>query len=129
MKKHVNNTYGLSLGHPLLTQSLGQLSAVKGECLSNDSSCYTSFYIFTGVVLFMSFFIASGRIGTLLLQLRAIEVEDKVPFSHFHFTVRLILTTSAAAGRVKLFPSKCHRSYFMAFTVFLFILNRLWQWP
>lgn len=69
---------GLSPGHPLLGQTYPDLSAIKGECASNDADCYSGFYIFTGVIVVITFFLSSGRVGSLLLQLRAIETEDKV---------------------------------------------------
>ena len=54
------------------------ITALKGECPSNDDSCLSSFYSFTAIMIFVSYFASSGRVGTLLLQLRAIEARDKV---------------------------------------------------
>ena len=93
LRQHFNGTFatgGLtSYGHPAAAATLinqnrvaQKMSAVKGECLSNDENCYVSFYIFTGVLAFMAFFISSGRVGTMLLQLRAIDVKDKVCTKH-----------------------------------------------
>ena len=78
IKKKIDNTFGLSPGHPLITQSVGDLTASHGECSSNDESCYNSFYIFTAVVIILAFTKFSGQLGGLLVLLRAIEVEDKV---------------------------------------------------
>ena len=78
IRKKINNTFGLSPGHPLITQSVGDLTATQGECASNDESCYASFYIFTGVVIVLAFTKFSGQLGGLLVLLRAIDVEDKV---------------------------------------------------
>ena len=78
IKKKINNTFGLSPGHPLITQSVGDLTASHGECSSNDESCYHSFYVFTGVVIILAFTKFSGQLGGLLVLLRAIDVEDKV---------------------------------------------------
>ena len=80
IKKKIDNTFGLSPGHPLITQSVGDLTATHGECSSNDESCYHSFYIFTAVVIILAFTKFSGQLGGLLVLLRAIEVEDKVTY-------------------------------------------------
>ena len=55
-----------------------QFTAIKGECPSNDESCYNSFYLFTGITAIVAFFASSGRVGSILIHLRAIEVRDKV---------------------------------------------------
>ena len=52
--------------------------AIKGECVSSDEQCYHNFYIFTAIIFFLTFFMSSGRVGSLLLQLRSVEPEDKV---------------------------------------------------
>ena len=82
-KQIISNTMGLSMGHPLLSQTYPDLSAIKGECASNDADCYSGFYIFTVVIVVITFFLSSGRVGALLLQLRAIETEDKVNSSRY----------------------------------------------
>jgi hypothetical protein len=74
----INQSIGLKPGHPLMYNQFMGFRATQGECISNDEGCYHSFYIFTGIVFFISFFMSSGRVGSLILQLRAIDVADKV---------------------------------------------------
>jgi len=55
-----------------------QLTVVRGECWSDEASCKTSYYAAIGIMFFISFANHFGRIGSVLLQIRCIDVQDKV---------------------------------------------------
>ena len=58
-----------------------QLTVVKGECSSAESedNCRISYYLAIAIMFSISFANNFGRIGSVLLQIRCIDVNDKVP--------------------------------------------------
>ena len=55
-----------------------QLTVVLGECWADEASCKTSYYAAIGIMFFISFANHFGRIGSVLLQIRCIDIQDKV---------------------------------------------------
>ena len=57
-----------------------QLTVVKGECSSAESedNCRISYYLAIAIMFSISFANNFGRIGSVLLQIRCIDVNDKV---------------------------------------------------
>ena len=55
-----------------------QLTVALGECWTDESSCKMRYYATIGIMFFISFANHFGRIGSVLLQIRCIDVQDKV---------------------------------------------------
>ena len=55
-----------------------QLTVALGECWTDESSCKMRYYATIGIMFFISFANHFGRIGSVLLQIRCIDIQDKV---------------------------------------------------
>jgi hypothetical protein len=67
-------------GRPLLSDNSTDVSltVVKGECPSSEHSCRMSYYGAIAIMFCISFANNFGRIGSILIQIRCIDVNDKV---------------------------------------------------